>query len=255
MNRGEYEVMSRVEAGHWWYQALRDAVARCLSRKDLPLPPRPRVLDGGCGTGENLRFLRELLDPSYLGGFDSSEEAVRLARGKAPQADIYLGDICDPGLRVEPIDLLISLDVIYIPGVERSLEGLKRLVAALTPGGLLVLNLPAYDWLYSEHDVAIDTSQRFTARQVRELLRTLGLSVSLLSYRLFFLFPAVVLARLPGMLRARPGDASARSDLHSVPGEGVNRALLATLVAENKLIARGLRFPWGSSVFAIGVKR
>jgi SAM-dependent methyltransferase len=254
MHPGEHEIMARVEARHWWYRGLRDAVGKSLTRKDLALPAGPRILDAGCGTGENLKFLGELLRPAYLGGFDASPEAVALARGKAPGADVYTGDIRDPEIRVDRLDLIVSLDVIYIPGVERSLGGLRRLTATLSTGGLFVLNLPAYDWLYSEHDVAIHTSERYTASKVRALLETLGLRVERLSYRLCLLFPAVVLARLPSLLRARPGDAAARSDLHSVPGELTSRIMLSVLRAENAWVARGVRLPWGSSVFAIGRK-
>lgn len=246
--------MARVEETHWWYRGLRGAVASVLATPKLALPDGPRVLDAGCGTGENLRHLSALLRPSYLGGFDHSDEALALARTKAPEADLYRSDICEPELHGADLDLVISLDVIYIPGVERAIAGLLRLVAALRPGGLFVVNLPAYDWLYSEHDVAIHTSERYTRRRVRVLLERLGLSVAVLSYRMCFLFPAVVLARLPGMLRARPGDESGRSDLHAIPGAWTNRVCLGLLTAENRMIARGLTLPWGSSVFAVGRK-
>ena len=246
--------MARVEQHHWWYRGLRDVMARTLARDEFALPERPRVLDAGCGTGENLRLLQTLLRPRYLGGFDPAEEALAWAGRKAPGADLYVSDICDPELRVDQLDLLVSLDVIYIPGVERARPGLQRLVAALRPGGLVILNLPAYDWLYSEHDVAIHTSQRFTARQVDRLLGELGLSVALLSYRLCLLFPAVVLARLPSMLRAKPGDQTARSDLHRPPGSLLNGLLYRLVAGENRLVARGLRLPWGSSVYAVGRK-
>ena len=80
MNPGEYAVMAQVEARHWWYRGLRDVLERTLGRPHLALPEHPAVLDAGCGTGENLRLLRDLLDPSYLGGFDLSEEALAIAR-------------------------------------------------------------------------------------------------------------------------------------------------------------------------------
>ena len=254
MNPGEYDVMAQVEASHWWYRGLRDSVQSVLSGRQLQLPDRPRVLDAGCGTGENLRFLSELLAPSYLGGFDHSGEALDLAKKKAPTAELYRSDICDPEIRADDLDLVISLDVIYIPGVERALGGLKQLIGALRPGGLFLVNLPAYDWLYSEHDVAIHTSERYTKRRVRQLLEQLGLSVIVLSYRLCVLFPVVLLSRLPGMVRAKPGDASGRSDLHSIPGPLTSRLCYGAVSFENKFIARGLSLPFGSSVFAVGRK-
>jgi len=255
MNPGEFELMAAAEDRHWWYRGLRDAVARCLARPDLRLPSHPRVLDAGCGTGANLRFLGELLQPSYLGGFDSSEEALSLSARKAPAgADLYRSDIRDPILRAGDLDLVVSLDVIYIPGAQESMKGIERLVGALRGGGLLILNLPAYDWLYSEHDVAVHTRERFTARKTRALLDGVGLRIARLSYRLCLLFPVVALARVPGMIRARRGMSGARSDLHAVPGEAASGALLALLRMENRLLARGVRLPWGSSVFAIGRK-
>ena len=76
--------------------------------------------------------------------------ALALAGAKVPEAELYRGDICAPEVRSAPLDLIVSLDVIYIPGAQRARDGLRTLVEALRPGGLFVVNLPAYDWLYSE---------------------------------------------------------------------------------------------------------
>jgi trans-aconitate methyltransferase len=111
MKPGEHEVMARAEQSHWWYRGLRDLLTRCLRQPEMAPLPHPRVLDAGCGTGANLGFLRELLLPSYLGGFDSSEEAVAIARRKVPEADIGVGDICRPTRDLGRLDLLFCLKV------------------------------------------------------------------------------------------------------------------------------------------------
>jgi SAM-dependent methyltransferase len=254
VNPGEHAVMARVEERHWWYRGLRDCLARVLARPDLRPPARPRVLDAGCGTGENLRFLAERLAPAWLGGFDASDEALALARDKAAGARLWRSDLCDPELPEGELDLVTSFDVVNIPGRRRAMPGLRRLVAALRPGGLLVLNLPAHRWLRSRHDVAVHSSERYALRDVRALLDELGLEPVILSHRLCLLLPLVAAARLPGRLRPPPDAVRARSDLHRAPPEAVNRALFAALRPENALVARGVRLPFGSSIFAVGRK-
>ena len=254
MEPGVLAAIARVEPYHWWYRGLRRTLARCLERADPPLPPHPRVLDAGCGTGGNLRLLADLLQPAYLGGFDLSDEALALAAERAPGADLYRADLCVPLLRVDRLDLIVSCDVLYIPGVETAIGGLRRLVDHLAPGGRLVLNLPAYRWLYSEHDVATHATERYTAGSVRALLGRLDLEVEVLSYRVFFLFPAVALARLARKPRWRQG-ARPRTDLDRPRPGPLNDLLSALLGVEARLIARGLPLPWGSSVFAVGRKR
>lgn len=251
METEQYDIMARAEEQHWWYLGLRDAMGRCLTKPISNLPSRPNILDAGCGTGGNLRFLTELLQPAYAAGFDVSELALKHARRKCPQADLYLCDIRNPELHVPNFDLIISCDVIYVPGLEDSLAGLQRMVASLKPGGLFVVNLPAYQWLTSAHDRAVHTRQRFQLTQIQELLFDLQLESVRISYRLCTLFPLIVLKRLPSLLRFT--SVSNASELRQPPG-WLNRVLRTIVTCENRLIARDARLPFGSSIFAIGRK-
>jgi SAM-dependent methyltransferase len=251
VERGEYEALSRAEERHWWFVGLRELLAKLLPR--ALGAPAPRVLDAGCGTGANLRLLCDLLRPGYLGGFDREPLAVELARRKVPEADVYAGDLCAPELHFDALDLVLSVDVVYVPGAARARPGLARLAERLAPGGLFVLHLPAYRWLRSEHDVAVHGTERYTAREVRALVASLGLDVELLTYRLCPLLPLLVLSRL-GRFGSAPS-GGARSDLHDDPDPRLNRALLGVLRAENAAIAAGARMPFGSSVLAFARKR
>jgi SAM-dependent methyltransferase len=250
MNEREYRLMADVESAHWWYLGLRDLLVRVLRSTGLTAQTGLRVLDAGCGTGANLKLLSDILQPAYLGGFDYSPIALDLCREKVPDADLYQSDLCKPELRADGYDLILSCDVLPMTGLGPARPGLRALSERVRPGGLLILNVAAYQWLYSRHDVATGSVERFTARQIGRLLDDLGLEQRILTYRLCLLFPAIVLARLPSMIR-KPRREAARSDL-SHPPAALNRALAAAVRSENRVISRGLRLPWGSSVFAVG---
>jgi SAM-dependent methyltransferase len=249
MNDREYQVMADVEGVHWWYRGLRDLVGRVLVSRGAAARSDLRVLDVGCGTGENLRMLGRTLRTSYLGGFDLSTLALDLARQKVPHADLYQSNLCNPEFHADGYDLVLTCDVLSMTGLEAAREGMVRVIRRMRPDGLLIVNLPAYPWLYSRHDVAIGTRQRFTRRQVRGFLEQNGLKIELVTHRLCALLPMIVLARLPSMLFTRR-DPAARSDL-SLPRPAVNRLLTQAMTWENRAILRGLRLPWGASIFAV----
>lgn len=241
-----------LEKEHWWYRGLRDLATRILRRPRLAGARCGRVLDVGCGSGENLRLLRDLLAPRYLGGFDLSRQAVEHAKAMLPSADVYQGDLCSPEIHAEGLDLIMACDVCTAVGLPECRPGLAALVRHLRPGGWLFLHEPAGAWLYSGHDVAVGNRQRFNRSQVRTLLEALHLEVELLSYRVFALLPIIAAARLPTILRP-PAARQAVSDVRPCPW-GVNQALAALLTVENRLLAAGRRFPCGSSIVALARK-
>jgi hypothetical protein len=68
------------------------------------------------------------------------------------------------------------------------------------------------------------------------------------------LLPAVVIRRLPTLLlRGAKDSERAISDLRPVPAP-LNRVLLTALQLENRVLARGIPLPWGSSIVAVGRK-
>lgn len=249
MNEREYRIMAQLEADHWWYRGLRDLLTRVLRASALVERKGLRILDAGCGTGENLRLLARCLDVAYLGGFDLSPLAIDLASEKTPEADLYTGDICRPRLHAPDYDLIISCDVLSETGMAEAYDGMRELTRHLAPQGRFLLNLPAFPWLYSAHDIAVGTRQRTTKAELRDYLQSLGLNVEWISYRVFVLFPAVVLMRLPSLLGRAPRP-TAVSDVRAT-NRLLNHGLAGLLSSENAAILHGFRPPCGSSVFAM----
>ncbi|HWA98551.1 MAG TPA: class I SAM-dependent methyltransferase [Pirellulales bacterium] len=244
--------MARCERTHWWYLGLRDLLARLIDSRRPTLPRSPRVLDAGCGTGANLRLLSDLLEPEQVHGFDRSMFAVQRAAQLCPEAQLRIDDLCSPAVESDCFDVIISCDVCSVPGLAACRHGLRRLSESLRRGGILILHLPAYEWLYSAHDRAVGHTQRFSLREVTSLVRGFGLSVELASYRMSLLFPAIVACRVPTLFRDRTTLAP-RSDLGK-PNGWLNAMLFRIVQHENIHTARGWRWPFGSSIVVLARK-
>ena len=245
MLEAEYATMFASEETYWWYQGLHDQAKKALERCRQAVPGPFRLLDAGCGTGRML----ELAGGDATVGLDLSGTALSLARRRTARP-LARASVAAVPFRDASFDAVLSLDVLAnLPGdgPARALADFRRV---LVPGGRLVLNLVAFQGLYSEHDRAVGVVRRYRRREVGVLLAGAGFDIEVLTYANTVLFPVAALVRL---WRRRPhGDGHApRSDLSPLPGP-VNAALARLRFFENDLIlGRGVSLPFGLSVFAV----
>lgn len=245
MRPDEYAAMYAVEDDHWWYVSMR-RVADALLRGQLPRPRGLSILDAGCGTGGNSAHLRRY---GAVTGIDYSADALRLARRRhglrLARASVETLPFLDSSF-----DLVLSNDVLCHLGVANDARAVRELARVLRPGGVLFLQLPAYQWLRSHHDEAVHTGHRYTSTEVRRLLLAGGLQPRRVTYANSLLLPAAAAWRIVN--RVVPARTqSERSDVRPVAGP-VNTALRTVLGIEALLLSRR-DLPFGLSV--IGVAR
>lgn len=124
---------------HAWVQ---EHAALELARRiaTLPLPPRPRILEIGCGTGLLTRELTRLLGPANWTVTDISPAMLSQAQSHFPAgyADFRVLDGEHPGHLDGPYDLICSsLAVQWFNDLD---AGLARLANLLAPGGWLAFS-------------------------------------------------------------------------------------------------------------------
>jgi SAM-dependent methyltransferase len=243
---GEYEAMYRVEDTHWWYTGMRRVADAVLRPRVNGRTGTLDILDAGCGTGGNAAHLRSY---GRVTAFDFAEEALRFARHRQGLR-LVRASVEHVPFRDQSFDLVLSHDVLCHLGVASDAAAVREFARVLRPGGLLFLQLPAFDRLRSHHDAAVYTKHRYTARELRGLLRDAGLRVRRVTYANALLFPAAALWRALHKL----GDPAAAesSDVKPVPGP-VNQLLRAALSLEAPLIRRG-NLPFGLSVIGVAEK-
>ena len=236
----------QLEARQWWFVARRH-ILRNLVQRESP-DRRSRILDLGCSGGE---LLKELLDDGYpsASGIDLSFEAVALCRAAGLRVDRMDAQLLD--FPNATFDVLIASDV--LEHIQDDQQALQEWGRVLKPGGLLMVFVPAYMFLWTEHDEANMHYRRYRRMELARLLRANGFLVERSSYWNTLLFPPVAVIRLWRRWCSGKSDSGDKGDLIE-PAPRVNALLTALLHAENHLLCFGLNWPVGVSVMALARK-
>ncbi len=242
MEAREYDRLAAAEDRLWWFRGLHaNIVAALAGSAGAPL----RILDAGFGTGGLLRRLAAAFETAAVVGIEIDARAAATAAAKSGQ-HLCVGSVDLLPFADGAFDAIVSADVLCHRGVEqgRAVRGFRR---CLRRGGVLVLNLPAYRWLYSAHDRAVDIARRYARAEVQALLDEAGFAGVRTSYWNTFLLPLMVLRR---KLRRSVGG---RSELSPLPAP-IDRAFAAVLALETRLLGAGIPLPFGGSILAVAVK-
>lgn len=244
MNREYYLQMRHLEDHHWWFVARRNLI--CAALKHFGKSENPLTLDMGCGTGGTLDRLREFARPV---GLDLEPLALALCRERGHES-LVLASATELPFADATFDAAIALDVLeHIPDDRKAASELAR---ALKPGGVAVVTVPAYQELWSGHDIALMHQRRYRAEEVRTLLEGAGLKVERLSYTVSALLPAVWVVRtLQNALQRK--DTPPKADAVPTP-EPVNGLLRRLLDIEGRWVLTH-SLPFGLTIFAVARKR
>jgi len=237
MEDAEYRKLAAVEDRMWYFRALHELVAQALGR--IP-GGEADILDAGCGTGGLIRRLAARRPGWRWTGVDNSPLACSFARERTG-ADIREASVEELPFGDCSFDAVVSADVLY--HVDDDAQALRESFRVLRPGGLIVVNVPAYRWLWSYHDRAVHARRRYGRSEIVDCLRRAGFVRVRATPWNTLAFPLVVVRR---KLLPPPGGGS---DVRSYPAvaEAIGRAMAAV---ERAWIGAGMRLPFGSSIFA-----
>ncbi len=239
MNPVEYERMYRYEDHYWWFVSRRELVDALV--RQLPLSPKAIIVDVGCGTGATAAQMQKY---GMVIGVDISPLALSWSRQRGLN-NLLLAAAERLPIAHESADVVVATDI--LEHLDDDVAVLKEFYRTLKPGGYVVVTVPAYSILWSEHDLALMHRRRYVARTLAQRSRSVGFEIVRLTYALFFLFPLALAMRL--LKRRPPPGKEPEAQLPPLP-EWLNRFLIRFQRIETSLLTH-LRFPWGVSVVAV----
>ena len=154
------------------------------------------ALEIGCFTGKNIENLENL--SKDWSGIEFSREADELAQKALPDAHITTGRFPDVTIK-KKFDAIFLFDVLeHIKEPEKALQEIRQM---LSPGGLLIITVPAYHWLWSDFDVLNQHYRRYTAPLLFHQLQSANFTNIRAGYYNTFLFIPAVIERFFSRLR------------------------------------------------------
>lgn len=239
----EYYRIEKMENKHFWYKGMRKIILDFL---DKYVKKPARILDAGCGSGGRA------LDCAAFGrvtAVDISDIAIRLTSRKNIPV-VKKADICLLPFNPNSFDAVLCLDVIYHRNVKDDSKALKECYRVLSPGGILMLRVPAFEILRGTHDLVVYTKKRYSRKEIRGLVKTAGFRILRLSYANMVLSVPLVAKRLFEKFFIR--DHKSHSD-STLPPAILNKLFYLLLNMEN-FVLKFVNLPFGSSVICVAQK-
>ena len=184
-----YQEYNRIENTHWWFLGRR-RIFLCLLSRYLTPQETALILDVGCGTGTTLRYL------SSYGqgvGVDIERSALEYTRQRGTIRVVQTA-ASNLAFDDDTFDLTCALDI--LEHVDDDSQALHECYRTCKPGGLMLVTVPAYCFLWGRQDEISNHRRRYVASEVRQRVADAGFSVRRLTYFNTLLFPIVASIRL-----------------------------------------------------------
>jgi SAM-dependent methyltransferase len=233
-----------VEDSSFWFAHRNNCIIEVLKR----LPPEGLILDVGGGNGfvalaiEKAGWPVALVEPGVQGAINAQARGLSTVINCAfDSAGFKMGSIPAVGL----------FDVLeHIPD---DLAFLKSIRSTLTRSGRLYLSVPAFNFLWSQDDVAAGHFRRYSSKTISRVLMEAGFRVEFLTHIFFPLpLPILLLRALPTRTGLRNSiDWEKEKDRHEKPGGLSARWINRVLSIEADVLRRGYSIPFGGSVVVV----
>lgn len=241
MKKYLYGDLFSLEDKHWWHISKRRIVRKLIDKYNNL--ENPKILDIGCGTGRNIE---ELADLGQIYGLDNSREALRFCK-KRGLKNLIFGSAEKTNLPNNSFDIITLLDVLEHTDDDKTLKEIHRI---LKKNSLLIITVPAFNWLWSQWDIVLHHKRRYTRESLTTILERNNYRIRKISYMYSFLVLPILLVRsIKSFLfkKEYPSDFRLSSSL-------VNNLLNKLTQFESFFYANG-HIPIGTSLIVVAQKK
>ena len=244
----KHRIHQQNEENHWWYKSRR-LILKCILEQ-IHHPNKKTVLEVGCGTGGNLRYLFNNF--KKVNGMDNDSNALDYAKMNYRAGGLFQGDANSLNNLKSHYDLIAFLDVLYHENIESVEDVIKQANNRLNDNGYLLLSEPAFNFLKGKHSETVKTKRRFKKHELEKIIYRSGFKKIIIStYWGYTIFLLLLIKRRVLEPMFGTNINSEGTDFFTIPI--VDDILFWLTKFESKLI-KEMDIPFGSSVVILAKK-
>lgn len=236
----EYARLANREKTYWWHIGRLKIIESYL-RQAKNNSGDVKILNVGCGTGGTIATLESY---GKTDNVDISDEAIKFMSSNGHRGVVKVDGIELP-FDSKTYDIVGAFDV--LEHIDEQVDALMEWKRVIKDSGAIVITVPAYQWLWSGHDIALHHKRRYTVKRLAEAGKKAGLRPYKISYAIAFSTPLIIGFRLSAkLLRQKIGPETSYVDVPI----WMNSLFSRLLVLEAKL-HKFINLPFGTSVIVI----
>ena len=195
------------------------------------------IMEVGCSSGFFITSLVNNFPKSVIIGVDVVKEPLYRLALVTPGVPLIRFDFLQCPLPDACIDILVMLNV--LEHISDDIMALEKAFKLLKPGGSLIIEVPACQYLYNSYDAQLHHFRRYSASELQRKLEAVGFIVVRRSHLGFLLFPAFALVKLIHKILI-----NSKSVVHKQAASTSNSILIGLAMKIETKLATLVRFPF-----------
>ena len=236
MDYKDYQVGKSSE--DFWFKAKNNLIAILMDKTIKNENKKLKILNIGVGTGDDLKILNKYGE-NYI--IDTNKKALDLI-DKSFYKDKKVADACKLPFKESFFDIVVAFDV--FEHIQNDKKAISEVYRVLKNKGKLIFSVPAFQFIFSSHDRALEHQRRYNKKTLKNLLK--NFKAVKLNYWNSSLFPLVAIMRIIKK-NSKPKVEQPNSKI-------VNSICYFLLSLENQLIKYNFPLLPGLSIFGVAEK-
>jgi len=233
---------------HFWYKARKNLIYNLLNSILKDYKQDRLILNLGCGTGTELEIL-EKFGQVYM--LDNNQNAIEIVKKQGYK--IILADVEKYNFQNNNYDAICCFDL--LEHLQNDQKVINNIFQALKKDGYFFFTIPAFQYIFSSHDIAMEHYHRYSKKDILKKLEIAGFKILKINYWNFILFPFIATIRIikKCFFIKLFKTSQCQSDMGKI-NKYLNKLLFLILNLENKFIFHNLSIPFGLTIYDIAKK-